>query len=177
MAKPARGSSENLFSISAASDALKRSRRTITKALASVKPAAVRSGLKLWRMADIIDAVNRNTQVPILTTARQGNEVLSGIAAETFFAFERYDAAMKAMESLPTLAERRKAAHALEPIVREALDLMRQRDVDAGLHPEHVELKNDRVLLLMVRGLEGACEWTSGEAWACLDPGEDDAAA
>jgi hypothetical protein len=72
MAKSRRGSDENLFSISGASEALGRSRRTITRALNGVKPDAVRSGLALWRMQVIIENVNEKTQAPILPTGTAG---------------------------------------------------------------------------------------------------------
>ncbi len=81
MAKPAklkRGSDANLFSVSGASEALDRSRRTITRALQGVKPDATRSGLKLWSMKRIVAAVNNNTQAPILGESVSGEKVMSG---------------------------------------------------------------------------------------------------
>ena len=164
MAKSARGSSEDLFSISGGSEALSSARRTIAKALAGVKPDAVRNGLKLWRMRTIIENVNRRTEAPILTTATTSGSVLTGVAADTERAFRRYDAAYDAMCALPSLAARRAAAHQLEPLLREALSLMHDRDVECDLHPEHIELKNDRVRQLMTLGLEGPCEWSHSQA-------------
>jgi hypothetical protein len=60
-----RGSADDLFSISGASVALSRSRRLIAKAMLGEKPDAVRSGLKLWKMARIIANVNSRTQAPL----------------------------------------------------------------------------------------------------------------
>jgi hypothetical protein len=182
MAKSARGSSEDLFSISAAADALDRTRRTVTRALEGVKPDKVQSGLKLWRMKRIIEAVNSNTQAPIMTRHRTGNNgevtVLRGVAAETEEAFERYHAAEDAMRALPTLAARRKAAAEVALLAKEALSLMHDRDVEADLHPEHVELKNQAVTLLIVKGLEGPCEWSHSEAWDAFNgPDAEDEAA
>jgi hypothetical protein len=176
MAKSKRGSDANLFSISGASDALSRSRRTITRALSGIAPDAVRSGLKLWRMQRIIDAVNTRTQAPILTT-RQGG-VLTGIDAETELAFQAHDAAFDAMAKLPTLAGRRRAARGLAPLAKEALELMRERDAGAGLHPEHVALKGERVFQLIMLGVRGPCKWSQNEAWHCYNPpSADDEAA
>jgi phage terminase Nu1 subunit (DNA packaging protein) len=74
-----RGSDENLFSISGASDALQRSRRTITKAMKGIKPDAIRSGLSLWRMATFIEMVNTRTQAPLtVTDARAGAKAGNG---------------------------------------------------------------------------------------------------
>jgi hypothetical protein len=169
-----RGSDENLFSISGASEILSRSRRTITRALAGVPADAVQHGLKLWRMQRIVEAVNKNTQAPILTAAQHGGGVLTGVAAEAHLAFERYDAAYDAMSKLVTIEERRAAAHEVAALARESLNLMRERDIGCGLHEEHVDLRGDRVRLLMVRGLEDCCGWTSLQAWACLDPPDEE---
>jgi hypothetical protein len=175
MAKSKRGSSENLFSISAASTALNRARRTISRAMDGVAPDAVRHGLKLWRMQKIVDNVNRKTQAPILETVQAGSTVLTGLAAQTVLAFQAYDRAQAKLEGLESVEARRAFARAeLGPLCREAISLMRQRDQDSGLHEEHVSLRGDRIYALMVRGIEGPCNWTSSEAWSVLDQGDDD---
>jgi hypothetical protein len=171
--KPKRGSDENLFSVSGASDAIGRSRRTISKALAGVKPDAVRSGLAMWKMATIIRCINERTEAPLITRSSNGNEVLTGIAAETMIAFDRFDAAYDALKALPTLTGRRAAAKKLQPLFREAIDLMRDRDKGL-LHPEHADLKADKVAFLMVRGFEGPCGWSLDQAWAAMYGGDED---
>jgi hypothetical protein len=180
-AKVKRGSDENLFSISGASTALNRSRRTIAKALEGVKPDAVRSGLALWKMQRIISAIDSRTMAPITRQHRSGDGsivVLRGVAAECEQAFERYKEAEEAMAALPTLAAKRKAAHEVAELAKEALALMHDRDTECGLHPEHVDLKNQAVLLLVIRGLESVCEWSHSQAWACYNgPDVDDEAA
>jgi hypothetical protein len=172
MAKSKRGSDENLFSVSGASEALGRARRTITRALSGIKPDAVRHGLSLWKMQTVIRAVNERTEAPLLTTAR--NPGLTGSAAATEQAFQRYDAAYDAMVKLKTVAARRGAAHKTEPLAREALELMRERDTQNGLHPEHIELKSAKVLQLMTLGLQEPCSWSSSQAWACYNPSSDE---
>jgi hypothetical protein len=173
-----RGSDENLFSINGAALAISRSRRTIAKALDGVPPDAIRHGLPVWRMQTIIDNVNKRTQATLFTkVVQQGSEVLTGVAAQCALAFQDYHAAEDAMAALPSLAERRAAAPQVAALGREALVLMGLRDTDCGLHEEHVELRGDRLRLLMVRGLESYCEWTSVEAWACIDPGDEESEA
>jgi len=174
MAKSARSSSENLFSVSAASDAIKRSRRTISKALANVKPAAIRSGLKLWRMADIIEAVNRNTEAPLITKSTESGTVLTGVAAQCAIKFEEWDKAYDALKALPTLAARRATAHKMRPLYNEALELMRERDTGYNLDPEHVQLRYDHIGSLMKRCFEDACKWTSLEAMIAMEGGDDE---
>jgi hypothetical protein len=102
MAKSARASSPDLFSVSAASDALGRSRRTVTKALAHVKPAKIVSGLKLWRLKDVIAAINRNTQAPLLT-----DDNTREFIAEFEASMKAWDAGFAALEAEPDLERRR----------------------------------------------------------------------
>jgi hypothetical protein len=174
MAKSPRASSEDLFSISGASDALGRSRRTVAKALAGVKPAVKRSGLKLWRMKTIISAINNNTEAPLITRVTGEGKVLTGIAAECAIKFEEWDAAYEVMKALPTLAARRAAAHKMRPLFEECLETMRERDTSFNLDPEHVELRNNQVRLLMMRCFEEACKWTSLECLIAMEGGEED---
>jgi len=173
MAKTKRGSDENLFSVSGASDAIGRSRRTVAKALANVKPDAIRSGLKLWSMHKVIEAVNRNTEAPLITKP-DGGTVLTGVAAQTAIAFEEWDKAYEAMKALPTLAARRAAAHKMRPLYNEALELMRERDTGYNLDPEHVQLRYDHIGNLMKRCFEDACKWTSLEAMIAMEGGDDE---
>ena len=168
-----RKASPDLFSISAAADALSRSRRTVTRALKNVKPDAVQSGLAKWTMKKIISAIDHNTAAPINDPRSMANEVIV-LAAEATSAFERYDEAYGAMLKLKTIAARRNAAHALQPLVKEAIELMQERDTADDLHPEHVELRSMNVFRLIMKGLEHPCDWTPSEAWACLNPPSDE---
>ena len=171
-----RGSDENLFSINGAALAISRSRRTIAKALDGVLPDAIRHGLPVWRMRVIIDNLNNNTQAPLFNkVVQQGSEVLTGVAAQCALAFQDHDAAYDAMTALPALVERRAAAPKVAALAREALDLMERRDTESGLHEEHVQLRGDKIRLLLVRGLGSPCGWSFDQAWHCLvNQGEDD---
>jgi hypothetical protein len=142
-----------------------------------VKPAAIRSGSKLWKMADIIEAVNTRTEAPLITRSYNGG-ALTGLAAETALAFEKYDQAFDEMVELPSVSERRAATYRLAALAEEAF-AEHDRDVDGGPHPEHVELKGQRVCQLLVLGLEGPCGWTSSQAWEWFnaDDGKDSEAA
>ena len=166
-------------SISGARDELSRSRRTVAKALADVPADAVRSGLKLWKTSKIIAAIDANTRAPItVKPVRQGDQVLTGVAAQCAMAFQEYHDAEDAMTKLPTVDERRAfAREELWPMGMEALALMKERDTACHLHEEHVQLRHDAVWRLMLRGVEIACEWTSLQAMEVLDPDPDEAAA
>jgi hypothetical protein len=170
MAKSARASSENLFSISAASDALKRSRRTITKALTNVRPSSTRHGLKLWKMADIIEAVNRNTMAPVLLASS------ASVNGDLQDMFDGHALAEERMRALPTLEARRKAARAMIPPIVEMDKATRQAGIANGQDSDFVHLRCDAMLRLCARGIEGPTEWSHDQVWEmlCLEQGKDE---
>jgi hypothetical protein len=177
MAKSTHASSENLFSISAASEALNRSRRTIAKGAGECEaggdPERVEA-LENGRHHRGSEHTHRSAaDHPIYNGG-----ALTGLAAETALAFEKYDQAFDEMVELPSVSERRAATYRLAALAEEAF-AEHDRDVDGGLHPEHVELKGQRVCQLLVLGLEGPCGWTSSQAWEWFnaDDGKDSEAA
>jgi hypothetical protein len=171
-AKTKRGGDENLFSVSGASDALGRSRRTITRALQGVRPAAIRSGLKLWTMHTIIDAVNRNTQAPVLTSAS-----VSGDLQYRFAELDEADAEMRGIEPLagrPAFARK-----TLLPLLREVDAAMRSDGKACGELAMLTQLRCDQHLrVFLVAGLgpdaTGGCDWTPGQCWGAYNAGADD---
>ncbi len=153
-----RKSSPDLFSISAAADALSRTRRTVTRALKNVKPDAVQSGLAKWSMKKIIAAIDRNTQAPINDPRTMSNEV-SELDRETKAAFDVFDEAFEAMLKAKSLAKRRELAARLGPMLAEARQLMEERDTADGLHPEHVSLRSERIYQITLKTIEHSCDW------------------
>ncbi|MGA2871805.1 MAG: hypothetical protein ABSF34_21925, partial [Verrucomicrobiota bacterium] len=91
-----RKSSPDLFSISAAADALSRSRRTVTRALRGIKPDTIQSGLAKWSMKKIIAAIDKNTQAPINNPSSMSYDI-SELDRETKAAFELFDVAFEEM--------------------------------------------------------------------------------
>lgn len=173
MANSKRGSAENLFSISGASEALGRSRRTITRALQGVAADTTRHGLKLWKMARIVEAVNTRTAVPILAAVE--NDELRHL-------FTELDAADTAMCRIESVEGRRAyAREALLPLLREVDEAMRA-DGRAFGEPEMVtDLRCDAHLqVFLVSGLgrdaTGGCDWTPAEAWGAYNAGYEEAA-
>ena len=153
-----RKSSPDLFSISAASEALSRSRRTVSRALRNIKPDVVESGLAKWSMKKIISAIDRNTQAPINDPRTMSNEV-SELDRETRAAFKAFDEALEAMMKAKLLAKRRELAAALGPLLAEARQLMQERDTADELHPEHVELRSERIFSITLKTIEHCCDW------------------
>jgi hypothetical protein len=153
-----RKSSPDLFSVSAAAEALSRSRRTVSRALKNVKPDAVQSGLAKWSMKKIISAIDANTEAPINNQRSMSNEV-SELDRETRAAFDVFDKAFEAMLKAKPLSKRRELAHKLGPLLAEARQIMKERDTADGLHPEHVELRSGRIYSIILKTIENCCDW------------------
>jgi hypothetical protein len=169
-----RKSSPDLFSISAAADALSRSRRTVTRALRGIKPIVIESGLPKWSMRTIISAIDRNTQAPINNPITMSNDV-AALDGECQAAFALYDLALEAMLAAKPLSKRRALAPAIGPLLREARELMLERDLADGLHEEHAALRCEQIYSLTLHLLEKACDWRdSMNAFNILN-GEDEA--
>ena len=171
-----RKSSPDLFSINAASEALSRSRRTVSRALKNTKPDGIESGLKKWKMKTIISAIDRNTQAPINNPTTMSNEVAE-LDRETKAAFEVFDAAFEAMMKAKPLAKRREFAKKLGGLLADARELMQERDTADGLEPEHVELRSERIHSVTLRMMEHCCDWHGSEAYNILNPCAVDEAA
>jgi hypothetical protein len=153
-----RKSSPDLFSISAAADALSRSRRTVTRALRGIKPDDIQSGLAKWKMKTIIFAIDKNTQAPINDPRSMSNDVA---ALDTDFksVFALFDRALEEMIAGKTLSARRALAPAVGPLLIEAIQLMRERDTADGLHPEHASLRGGQIYSLTLHIMESECDW------------------
>jgi hypothetical protein len=153
-----RKSSPDLFSISAAADALSRSRRTVTRALRGIKPDVIESGLAKWSMKAIISAIDKNTQAPINNPRTMSNDV-AALDVECQAAFSLYDVAFESMIAAKPLAKRRELASAIGPLLREAQELMLERDLADGLHEEHAALRSERLYTLTLHTMEREFEW------------------
>ena len=138
-----RNSSPDLFSISAAADALSRSRRTVTRALKGIKPDAIQSGLAKWTMKKIVSAIDKNTQAPINDPRLMSTEV-EELDRETKAAFDLFHVAFDEMIAAKPLAKRRLLAHKIGPLLSEARQLMRERDTADGLHERAQEPRSQR---------------------------------
>jgi hypothetical protein len=171
-----RKSSPDLFSISAAADALSRSRRTVTRALKNIKPEAVESGLAKWSMKTIISAIDKNTQAPINNPRAMSQEV-AALDRECKAAFDLFDVAFEAMIAAKPLAKRRALAPAIGPLLRKARELMLERDLADGLHEEHAALRSERIYGMTLHTVERECEWFGGMTAFNILNGEDEAEA
>jgi hypothetical protein len=109
-------------------------------------------------MKKIISAIDANTEAPINNPRTMSNE-LSALVAETEAAFELFEDAFEAMMSAPTLAKRRALARQVGPLLTEARKLMEERDTADQLHPEHVQLRSERLYHTTFHVMERICDW------------------
>jgi hypothetical protein len=171
MAKSARASSENLFSVSGASEATGRSRRTVLKALANVRPDAIRSGLRLWSMKKVISAINNYTEAPLLTAG--------SVSGELQPLFDQLDAADAEMRRIGSLKGRRAyARETLLPLLHEVDAAMRADGRACGEQELLTQLRCDQHLrVFLVSGLgpqaTGGCDWSPEQCWDAYNAGDD----
>src|ERR1700675_1016262 len=88
-------------------------RSTMLKAMRNIAPDIVKRGNRPeWRVASAAKALEAHRRKADGNITSGDNPALQALYAE-------YDAAEKAMAALPTLAERREAARATAPLIRE----------------------------------------------------------
>jgi hypothetical protein len=171
-AKVKRGSDENLFSVNGAADALRRTRRTVSRALEGVKPDTIRSGLKLSRMSTIVEALNTRTQAPILTSASTNADLRA--------LFAQLDDADDKMRAIESLAGRRTfARNTLLPLLREVDAAMRADGEACGEQHELTQLRCDQHLrVFLTSGLgpdaSNSPQWSPSECWDAYNAGDED---
>jgi hypothetical protein len=156
---------QNHFSVNAASELLERTRRTVKRALRNTQPDSFERGQPRWRLPKIIAALEATGGRPVSEGGDPGSEMTHKLDA----LFEQFDAAYDEMKAAPALARRRAMARALAPLIAQTDQLLRARDAADDLHPEHVDLRANRVFFLILRGFETPCEWSHDEAWNNLD--------
>jgi hypothetical protein len=158
------------FSVNGAAEVLEKDRRTLVRALRHTKPDAHEGRHPRWRMTTILGALELNAPRP-------ERHVGSGdqLDEECKAAFAKFDGAFEKMLALPSLVKRREMAIKFAPtMITEAIRAMRARDAGDELHPDHVDLRGDRVFFLMMIGFETSCEWTRDQVWENLSVGDDD---
>ena len=159
------------FPVNAASDMLERTRRTVKRALRHVPPDSYERGQPRWRLPKIIEALEFSGAP--LTEQRHIGDV-GQLADRCEVAFAEFDRRFGEMTTTPALAKRRKMSIALASLIAETIRLMKARDTADGLHPDHVDLKGDRVFALLMVGFCEPCQWSREQAWRHLDATGDD---
>jgi hypothetical protein len=156
---------QNHFSINGASEILERQRRTIKKALRHTPADSFERGQPRWRLPTIIAALQGSGN-PLIPPHQVSGDGADGKLEEACRAgFAKFDAAVAALEKLPTLAQRRARAVELGPMAAASIATMRVRDEAAGLHEQHIDLKCQEVLRLSLWALLGPTQWTKDEVW------------
>jgi hypothetical protein len=164
---------QNHLSVSAASEVLERSRRTVKRALRGVPPDSHERGQPRWRLPVIIQAL-QGTGAPMVQPRSASGDGGDRLEEECKASFEKFDSACSALEKLPSLAQRRARASELGAMAADCVHRMRLRDELTGLHEQHVDLRCQEVLRLMMWGLCGPCEWSKDEVWQHVVNGDED---
>jgi hypothetical protein len=155
---------QNHLSVNAASEMLERARRTIKRALRNTPPDSHERGQPRWRLPVIIQAL-QSSGAPMTEPRPASGNGDDWLEQECAAAFEKFDRAAAAMEKLPTLVRRRARSVELGELANDCIVKMRARDEATDLHPQHVDLRGQEVLRLMMWGLCGPCQWTKEEVW------------
>jgi hypothetical protein len=145
-----------VFSVNGAAELLEKDRRTLQRAMRGVKPDAYEGRNPRWRMRSFVDALERSSE-------RHDDD--RGQRADLNTLYERFDAAFDEMTAEPSLAKRRLTALELGPLIAQ-IDRMQRGVSAADGEPELlVQLRADKIFMLLPRGFEGPCEWSRDETW------------
>ena len=104
------------------------------------------------------------TAAKALEAHRPKGDSGNGTDPELTALYALYDEAEKTMRALPTLEARRQAARDMAPFIAELDESSRRIAIANGQDSELVHLRADAMYRLILRGIEGPCEWTHDEA-------------
>jgi hypothetical protein len=158
------GTAMKLFSAFAAAELLERDRQTIIRALRNTAPDGRDGGHARWKMSTIVDALDRHGNS---NSQSKGNSDAANANPPPEYA--QYDAAFAALEALPTLPARRKAAVEIMPTLHAKIAALGRQGRDAGEHVDHTALRGDRVYQLMMLGFQSPCQWSHDQVWQNLN--------
>jgi hypothetical protein len=160
------------MSISAASEALERTRRTIKRALRDVEPSSYERGQPRWKLAVIVEALRANT-APKSPKHHNGGGRWGGSASVeedlendrlTLALFNEFNDGFAKLRRVKDLEKRRKMVVAMAKVA----------DACVRLYIEHCEEdggfsdpggRADCQYQQMIDLLGEACEWTHNEIW------------
>jgi hypothetical protein len=158
-----------LFSAFAAAELLERDRQTIARALRNTPPDGKEKNQPRWKMSTVVAALEKHAGASAsasTTTAANPPE------------YAMFDQAFAALEALPTVEARRKAAIKVMPVLHTMIAALKVQGRDAGEHWQHTDLRGDAVYRVTMLGFQGPCEWSHDEVWHNLNRvGFDDKAA
>jgi hypothetical protein len=150
-----------MFSINAASLLLERDRRTLTKAMAGVVADGRERNQPRWKMSTIVDALTAH--------GRANNNGHNDNCAPRPPEYAAFDAAFTALEKLPTVERRRRAAVALMPRLHAMIAALGRQGASTGEHPDHTSLRSSEVYRLSMIGFQSPCQWSHDEVWHHLN--------
>ena len=162
---------KKLFSAFAASELLGRDRQTLVRCLRNVPPDGKERGAPRWAMDTIFAAMekhNRNNEGNGGSNNYTNGHGNSGNVPNPP-AYAAFDVAFAALEKLPTLEARRKAAIKIMPTLHAMIAALVVQGREVGQHPEHTDLRGQAVYRMTMIGFQGPCEWSHDQVWKNLN--------
>ena len=150
--------SGQLVSAYAASRLLERDRQTIERAVRGLEPDGYQAGKPRWRLARIVDALNAR--------AARNNGTTASVNHDLERKFADLEARYDAVQTAPTLEQRRKLARAFFSFLAQVEDAMYADAARSGEDRRMTSLRVAEHTRLHVATLRHALGWNFDEAWA-----------
>jgi hypothetical protein len=153
-----------LFSVNALAELLELDRQTVVRALRGTPADGKERGQPRYKMKTAVTAMERHS-------GSDGNGQSNGNSgnAPNPPEYSQFDTAFAALEALPTLPARRKAAIAIMPKLHAMIAALVVQGRDGDEHPQHTQLRGERVYQLMMLGFQSPCQWSHDEVWHHLN--------
>jgi hypothetical protein len=151
------------LSANAIAETFERDRGVVIRALRDTKPDAMVSGKPQWKVATAARALERHNRVS--DGGHNGSGIDPGLAA----IHAEFDAKYAAVVAAPSLAKRRAMALKLAPLIGEMDRTFREVSRANGQDDEVVQLRADRLYMLVLIGFEKCCEWSRQQTFEMMD--------
>jgi hypothetical protein len=158
-----------LFSAFAASELLGRDRQTLVRCLRNVPPDGKEKNQPRWKMSTIFTAMERHNRANEGNGGSNNYTNANSSNAPNPPEYSQFDTAFAALEALSTLPARRKAAIAIMPKLHAMIAALVVQGRDGDEHPQHTQLRGERVYQLMMAGFQSPCQWSHDQVWQNLN--------
>jgi hypothetical protein len=164
------------FSVNSLAEQFEVDRGSLVKALRSTPPdAQATKGRATWKVSTAAAALEAHRRNIGLVGSRRSRGYSSGGHVNDDWQdpilvrlYSEQDSADQALRKLKTLAERRKAAIAMIPLITRVDAATRERGKANGGDPDAVDMRADILYQMQLRGLETPCDWTHEATWAAM---------
>jgi hypothetical protein len=155
------------FTAAALAEAFEIDRNTMIRALRNTPPDLEKiTGRPTYKIVTAAAALERHRR-----STGSGAPLGIDTSDDTLaVAYAELDAAIAAMEAVPSLERRRfMAVNIVKPLLAETDSMLRAASIAAGQDAELVHLRADHLGLVMRRAFERPCQWSFDEALHALN--------